>query len=78
MTEEQVIHYKEPHLRKGQKLCNWILSQGWDNERVHQYLFYMSDWEFNKVMSSSWEMLQMSNEIQKEIEERNDSMWKNR
>jgi len=66
----QVEHYDEPHLRKGQKLCNWILSQGWKNEDVHLYLFNMTDWEFDKVMSSSWEMLMLSEKIQKENEEK--------
>ena len=66
----QVEHYDEPHLRKGQKLCNWILAQGYPNEKVHLHLFHMTDWEFDKVMSSSWKMLEMSNKIQKDIEEK--------
>lgn len=40
-------------LRKGQKLCIWIIKQGYQNEDVHTKLFNMSDKEFNKVMRMS-------------------------
>lgn len=42
-------------MRKGQKLCNWILSKGYTNETVHSKLFNMSDEEFDKVVNTSWE-----------------------
>lgn len=37
-------------IRLGQKLCNWILEQGYSREDVHTKLFYMSDEEFLKVI----------------------------
>ena len=37
-------------LRKGQKLCNYIVGQGHPNQLVHLKLFYMSDEEFDKVL----------------------------
>jgi hypothetical protein len=36
-------------LRLGQKLCNWILAQGYSNETVHSKLFNMNNEEFMKV-----------------------------
>jgi hypothetical protein len=48
-------------LRKGQKLCNWILMKGYTNETVHAKLFNMSDAEFDMVMDKSWEELTKNN-----------------
>jgi hypothetical protein len=38
-------------LRKGQKIANWIREQGWQDERAHQKLFYMSDKEFEEAVN---------------------------
>jgi hypothetical protein len=38
-------------LRKGQALCDWILSKGWSNETVHQKLFHMTDKEFDEALA---------------------------
>jgi hypothetical protein len=40
-------------MRKGQKLCNYLLLKGWINETVHQPLFYMDDKEFDEVLECS-------------------------
>ena len=40
-------------LRKGQKVCNWILMHGWTNESVHCKLYYMTDEEFEEALK--WE-----------------------
>jgi hypothetical protein len=37
-------------LRKGQKLCNWILTHGYTNETVHAKLFNMTDEEFDNAL----------------------------
>jgi hypothetical protein len=37
-------------LRKGQKLCIWIIKQGFQNKNVHTKLFNMTDREFEQVM----------------------------
>ena len=37
-------------MRKGQKLCNWIVKRGTKNEDVHKVLFYMTDEEFNEAV----------------------------
>jgi len=44
-------------MRKGQRLCNWILLHGYTNETVHSKLFNMSDEEFDRVMDTDWEKL---------------------
>jgi hypothetical protein len=46
MTPKEDIKNK---LRLGQRLCNWILAQGYSNETVHSKLFNMNNEEFMKV-----------------------------
>lgn len=38
-------------IRKGQKLCNYILDRGYARENVHIKLFHMSDEEFDRVVN---------------------------
>jgi len=51
-------------MRKGQKLCNWILSQGYDNESVHQKLFNMTDKEFYEALND-WKIYRICPKCQK-------------
>jgi hypothetical protein len=47
-------------MRKGQKLCNWILSHGnYTNETVHAKLFNMSDKEFNEAIKTELDIRKM-------------------
>jgi len=62
-------------MRKGEKLARWIKLQYYGEvdtvpNGIETYLLMMSDWEFDKVMESSWEMLEMSNKIQDDIEKK--------
>ena len=39
-------------IRKGQKLCNYILEKGYAREDVHIKLFHMDDGEFDEVVGT--------------------------
>jgi len=38
-------------LRKGQKLVNYFLENGWKNEDIHKAIFYIDDEGFDKILN---------------------------
>ena len=44
-------------MRKGQKLINFLLIQGYNKKELERIIFYMLDDEFDKIINKEWEEL---------------------